>query len=451
MSEEEQRKLQYLDAIRELELELDELRSTQTALCRLAERLGRCAQGHSPGLDAALEEVICALREGPDAKASDALMARLQLALRQETSISPSPQSENLDRSSPQAVRSASPAVFIEALIERMPAVPGLREALEQVLLRLEGDTSPPDWGLLVAGIADVIRDQCMRAQRERNELESFLKEVTDRLGEFDAFLTGQNNVMEQSRGEGETLETRIQGEVRQLQDGMASAGSLGELRSLVSQRLDAIGEHVSSFREVEDRRCEDYRQRAERMRGRIVQLEHEAQGLRRTMEDERKEALMDKLTGVPNRQAFDERLAQEYSRWKRFGTPLALIMWDVDRFKEINDAYGHKAGDKVIRAVAQQLQSRIRETDMVARYGGEEFVMLITGATGHEALALADEIRTAISRLGFHFRNERVPVTISAGIAQFAEGDSPDSAFDNADRALYEAKNTGRNRCVLH
>ncbi|HSP01015.1 MAG TPA: GGDEF domain-containing protein, partial [Thioalkalivibrio sp.] len=83
--------------------------------------------------------------------------------------------------------------------------------------------------------------------------------------------------------------------------------------------------------------------------------------------------------------------------------------------------------------------------------YGGEEFVMLITGASGQEALGLADEIRTAISTLGFHFRNERVPVTISAGIAQFAEGDSPDSAFDNADRALYEAKNTGRNRCVLH
>jgi diguanylate cyclase len=449
--EEEQRKLKYLDAIRELELELDELRNTETALRRLAERLGRCAQGQSPALDAALEEIIAALREGPDARASEALASRLQVALRQGESTSLSLPSESLDNPSPASPRSASTLLFVEALMERMPEVPGLQEALEQVLLRLEGDASPSDWGLLVAGIADVIRDQCMRAQRERHELESFLKEVTDRLGEFDAFLTGQNNVMEQSRGEGVTLETRIQGEVRQLQDGMASAGSLGELRTLVSHRLDAIGEHVRSFRAVEDRRCEDYRQRAERMHGRIVQLEHEAQGLRRTMEDERQQALMDKLTGVPNRQAFDERLAQEYSRWKRFGTPLALIMWDVDRFKEINDSYGHKAGDKVIRAVAQQLQNRIRETDMVARYGGEEFVMLITGASGPEALSLADEIRTAISKLGFHFRNERVPVTISAGIAQFAEGDSPDSAFDNADRALYEAKNTGRNRCVLH
>ncbi|ACL71198.1 GGDEF domain-containing protein [Thioalkalivibrio sulfidiphilus] len=451
MSEDEQRKLKYLDVIRELERELDQRREAETALRKLAERLGRCAQGRSPVLDQALGEIISSLGTQLEPARVEALTARLQTALR-DVDLPDAPPSSSLDDApDPSRAATAAPTAFLEALQDRLPAVPGLRGELESLIERLERDQAPADWGLMLNGVANVLKEQCLRAQRERHELESFLKEITDRLGEFDAYLTGQNNDMDASRQEGVSLETRIQGEVRELQTGMARVGSLDELRTMVSLRLDAIGDHVRSFREADERRCEDYRTRAERMRARIVQLEHEAQGLRRTMDDERKQALIDQLTGVPNRQAFDERLAQEYSRWKRFNTPLALIMWDVDRFKLINDSYGHKAGDKVIRAVAQKLKERIRETDMVARYGGEEFVMLLTGASGQDALAIAEKIRAEIAGLGFHFRGERVPITISAGIALFAEGDTPETAFDNADRALYEAKNTGRNRCVLH
>ncbi|WP_018954678.1 GGDEF domain-containing protein [Thioalkalivibrio sulfidiphilus] len=451
MSEDEQRKLKYLDVIRELERELDQRREAESALRKLAERLGRCAQGQSPVLDQALGEIISSLGTELEPARVEALAARLQAVLRDVDLPDTSSSSSRDDAPDLSPAATAAPTAFLEALQDRLPAVPGLRGELENLIERLERDQAPADWGLMLTGVANVLKEQCLRAQRERHELESFLKEITDRLGEFDAFLTGQNSDMDAARQEGVSLETRIQGEVRELQTGMAQAGSLDELRAMVSLRLDAIGEHVRSFREADERRAEDYRTRAERMRARIVQLEHEAQGLRRTMEDERKQALIDQLTGVPNRQAFDERLAQEYSRWKRFKTPLALIMWDVDRFKRINDSYGHKAGDKVIRAVAQKLKERIRETDMVARYGGEEFVMLLTGASGQDALAIAEKMRTEIAELGFHFRGERVPITISAGIALFAEGDTPETAFDNADRALYEAKNSGRNRCVLH
>lgn len=456
MTEDEHRKLKYLDSIRALESEADQLRGIESILRRLSHHLCTVARGHVPSLDAILGELETELavdRKVPDAARLEAFISRMQAALRRADSPRAEPPGPTTPATSAPGTADdrVSPRVIIDALLEQMPPIPGLREELEGVLEQLRDTVVPRDWGNLLSGMADVLSEQCLRAQRERRELESFLKEVTDRLGEFDAFLTGNEDAAEAARNEGITLETRIRDEVRGLHDGMADADSLDSMRALVTGRLDAISRHVRDFREAEERRCRDHKIRAERMRQRVVQLEHETQSLRRTMEDERQLALVDQLTGIPNRQAFEERMRNEFKRWKRFATPLALLVWDVDNFKSINDSYGHKAGDKVIRTVAQVLHKRVRETDFAARYGGEEFVMLLSGAAGHEALAVAEGIRQEIQALGFHFRGDRVPITISAGIATFAEGDTPESVFDSADRALYEAKNSGRNRCVLH
>jgi diguanylate cyclase len=443
----EQRTLRYLDTIRQLETEADQLRDLERVLRRLSRHLCISARGHGTPLDEVLRELDDALKaeEGADASRFEPFIARLQTAMRAVEASPP------VTEASPGAQDCVAPNVIIDALLQELPPVPGLREALERVLDRLRADPVPHDWGRMLSGMADVLSEQCLRVQREREELESFLKQVTDRLGELAAYLMGQGDALDAARGEGAVLETRISDEVKGLRAGMADVASLDEMRALVRERLDAIGEHVVRFREAEVARCREHKSRAEHMHERVVQLEAETRALRRTMEDERRQALVDQLTGIPNRQAFDERMRQEYKRWKRFSTPMALVIWDVDNFKGINDSYGHKAGDKVIRAVAQLLHDRVRETDFAARYGGEEFIMLLSGAAGHEALTVAEGIRVEVQALGFHFRGDRVPITISAGIAVFTTGDTPETVFDNADRALYEAKNSGRNRCVLH
>ncbi|OOG20507.1 GGDEF domain-containing protein, partial [Thioalkalivibrio denitrificans] len=423
MSDQEQWKLKYLDTIRQLESEAEQIRVHEGILRRLTNHLCVTARGQNARLDGVLDELSEALKSdtAADGERLESFIARMQMAVRgagPDTPARPGRPIADAD-AAPGAV---TPHEIVNAMLEQLPPVPGLRDELEQLLERLDDKGSRPDWPTLLSGMADVLREQCLRAQRERRELESFLKEVTDRLGEFDAFLTGHEDALDTARGEGAALEMRIRDEVQDLHNDMAVADSLDQLRGLVSEHLDAISEHVRGFRELEERRCQDHKMRAERLRQRIVQLEHETQSLRRTMEDERQLALVDQLTGIPNRQAFDERMRQEYSRWKRFGTPLTLLIWDVDNFKAINDSYGHKAGDKVIRAVAQALHKRVRETDFAARYGGEEFVMLLSGAAGHEALGVAEGIRSEIQALGFHFRGDRVPITISAGLAAFGE-----------------------------
>ena len=180
----------------------------------------------------------------------------------------------------------------------------------------------------------------------------------------------------------------------------------------------------------------------------RLQAMEGETRGLRQRVLEERSLALRDPLTGLPNRLAYDERMAQEYERWKRYRRPLAVSVWDVDRFKLINDTYGHKAGDRVLAIVARLLQQNIRATDFIGRYGGEEFVVLMPETALDGARVVAEKLRAAIEAAETHFKGQPVKITISAGLTLFAEQDTPETVFERADRGLYEAKAQGRNRC---
>ena len=103
-------------------------------------------------------------------------------------------------------------------------------------------------------------------------------------------------------------------------------------------------------------RACATYRERVQRMRTRIAVLERESRSLQESLREEQRMAMIDALTGIPNRAAYDDRIEQEFKRWKRFARPVSILAWDIDRFKGINDAYGHKAGDKVLRVIGQHL-----------------------------------------------------------------------------------------------
>ena len=154
-------------------------------------------------------------------------------------------------------------------------------------------------------------------------------------------------------------------------------------------------------------------------------------------------------LTKIPNRLAYEKRIEEELKRWQRFKQPTCIAVWDIDHFKHINDTYGHRAGDRVLHAVAESLARRIRGTDFLARYGGEEFVMILCGTKLDDAVHLIDEMRTTISKLALHFRGTPISITISSGVTTLLVGDSSAAAFERADKAMYQAKNSGRNRCV--
>jgi diguanylate cyclase (GGDEF)-like protein len=148
-------------------------------------------------------------------------------------------------------------------------------------------------------------------------------------------------------------------------------------------------------------------------------------------------------LTGLPNRLAFETTLERDYTLSLRTRQPLSLIMLDLDRFKRVNDTYGHNRGDAVLAQLAQVLQSVIRGSDHPARWGGEEFVIVLPNSTALEAAVLAERIRKAVEKEDFQVG----ALTVSLGVAQLEEIDSPLSLARRADEALYRAKAAGRNR----
>lgn len=159
---------------------------------------------------------------------------------------------------------------------------------------------------------------------------------------------------------------------------------------------------------------------------------------------------IADGLTGIANRRAFEDAIQAEVRRAVRYGRPLSLVMFDLDHFKEVNDTYGHMAGDHVLKTVASVVRGRVREGDTFARYGGEEFAVLVPETPRAVAAQLAEAIRSSIANAQFLFEDRLIPVTVSLGVADVA-GDirTPHQLVNAADARLYEAKRGGRNRVV--
>jgi diguanylate cyclase (GGDEF)-like protein len=160
---------------------------------------------------------------------------------------------------------------------------------------------------------------------------------------------------------------------------------------------------------------------------------------------------IIDALTGAHNRRSLTENLERELARSFRHRRPLAVVLFDIDRFKDINDRLGHVAGDFTLRELGSRVKEVVREDELLARYGGEEFAVVLPESTAADGVALADRIRTSVERKPFAFNDTLFPVTVSAGVGVTPGGESitPDELLARADKNLYAAKQAGRNRVV--
>lgn len=170
------------------------------------------------------------------------------------------------------------------------------------------------------------------------------------------------------------------------------------------------------------------------------------------------KHATLDALTGFYNRRQLEERIKQEVSNAKRQNAPLCGIMTDIDFFKKVNDTYGHAVGDLVLKTIAKVIRGQLREYDIAGRYGGEEFSILLPFTKLEEAKMVAERLRKTIesrvidiSKVNPDSEKKEISVTLSLGIYEMKSDDNDEDLLKKADKALYEAKNTGRNKVVIH
>jgi diguanylate cyclase (GGDEF)-like protein len=163
-------------------------------------------------------------------------------------------------------------------------------------------------------------------------------------------------------------------------------------------------------------------------------------------------DALTDALTGIPNRRSFDHEFQRRLAEYRRERRPFCLVMCDVDRFKRLNDTYGHVAGDEVLKEIAKRVASTVRETDLAVRYGGEEFGVLLANTSVQDATTAVERIRMAVCGRPVVWEAEDLVVTVSLGVAECRnENETESSLIKRADEALYASKNAGRNCSHFH
>ena len=213
---------------------------------------------------------------------------------------------------------------------------------------------------------------------------------------------------------------------------------------------IKELKEHLKE--EVKNLRC-TVRNKVEKDSKSLEMLAEKVTVLKKDLEKAEAASMTDGLTGVFNRLAFDMHINSLMENVNLRWTSFALLMIDIDNFKNINDTYGHIVGDRVIIAAVQACKKFLRKNDFIARYGGEEFVLVFEGMSLRNAQKKADEICKKISLTDFVIdkekSNEALSFTISAGISIFKEGDSAHTVIDRADKALYVAKTSGKNKAV--
>lgn len=317
-------------------------------------------------------------------------------------------------------------------------------EALRQ---RLQGGLN---WYELVPVLDDLAVLVLAVSDSGQREFASYLKQLNARLASFLTTLSEAHEGYSESVESARTFNQQLREQVSGLQASVQDAVDLPTLKQSLEARLEGLLSTVSGHQKHRDGYEEQVAQRLQSLTQKVADMEQEAQKFRDHLEEQRQKALIDPLTGLPNRAGWSERLELEMARWKRYGGELLLAVLDIDHFKRINDGYGHLAGDKVLKIVAGELAKRLRKTDFIARFGGEEFVLLVPSTPIAGGQQLLQTLLDGVEQCPFHFRGERVTITLSAGLAVFTGEEGSDKVFERADQALYRAKSGGRNRVEL-
>ena len=295
--------------------------------------------------------------------------------------------------------------------------------------------------------VVAVIEKYANQINCERANVTRFIKEIGEKLAELEKNLEFASGAAVEYKQEDEDFSKNIEQELRQVNDAIRGTDDLDELRKMVILRLDHVATLLVDKRKDYQGRIDKAEAERNKMLKNIDTVINDLQEQNRILEEQNR---IDPLTGISNRRAFEERLNSELDRYRRYKTPFSIIFFDIDHFKLVNDKYGHTAGDRALRGIAQCATGALRKTDMLSRYGGEEFVIILPETPLEKSTQVARKLHRLIQDTEFDYDGNIVPITISVGVTEVQNSDSElGKILDRADKNTYRAKELGRNLVV--
>jgi diguanylate cyclase len=462
MASDQSWKEKYLRELDKADAREKQWQSERNTLERMLVRTSLASEGQTPELDRLLARIRKDLRKK---KVNVETWRELQEQIDREITLlderSGNRPSSVPPTTSPSSTAAPGDSTDLEDRTNRLRIARRVGQLLGQMLTQVSLDPaaeaqarllqksllSSDNWDELREGLNQVAELVIEAVTRSKREFETFLKRLDERLELLRQHFAVQTEAQHGRQDATDCLDREIRAELDKVSDRLRSSDDLQDLKASVSDHLESVLGVLDRFRSQESEREKVLAEQLGAMQEKVAAMEAHSEQMQEQVRKERLRAMTDLLTQLPNREAWQERLSFEFNRWQRYQHPLTIAVLDIDHFKRVNDSYGHKAGDRVLQLVARELQQRLRNTDFIARYGGEEFVALFPETTAEDARQVLDSLRDYVGKLPFHFSGEPVRITVSVGVSPFGAGDSADQVFDRADRALYQAKDAGRDQ----
>ncbi|TKB56666.1 GGDEF domain-containing protein [Ferrimonas aestuarii] len=335
----------------------------------------------------------------------------------------------------------------LSQLLEEVEFPSKYREEIAAIKAILSGDVQVDQ---LLDAYNQILTILVGEMAKEKSASQQFLAELSDSLNVVGQSIRNSwqttNNGFKSNRQFMHQLNAHVSkvGEKAQEHD------DVDDLREMVVNEMAFIRHQISKRESREQQEFAAMKQSMQKMQAELNSLANEAAVYKDKLLEQQRINQVDPLTQLPNRAALDEQLKRAYRQYKRYGHELWVTVVDIDRFKSINDNFGHSTGDKTLQVVSMALKNSLRKEEFVARYGGEEFVVLLPGMDKEQVLQVLNRIRERIKAIPFKFKDERLSISVSIGAAKVAGKETIQETFERADAALYRAKRQGRDKVEM-
>ena len=309
------------------------------------------------------------------------------------------------------------------------------------------------EWPDFIPALDKVVTVVVAALGRDQRQFEQFLQGLNQQLLEIGSFISFVDHSQLISTGQAQDLSETLDGHVNDIvsqfdatDDSSKDLDGVVALKDSVSDKLSTIVASLEQFQLNQSEQQALMAQQLVEMTARVENMDGDVQEASEKLQKQRDKLLRDTLTDLPNREAYNIRVQQEYDRWQRYQRPLILAIADVDFFKRTNEEFGHEAGDRMLKIIGKTLLQQLRKTDFIARFSGAQFMILLPETSLQAGQQALEKLRLAVQACPLRFAKKPLTITISLGATLLAEGDTIVTANHRADQACAMAKSAGRN-----